>query len=171
MAGDAEAVVRAVVDKAKSGDMTAARIVVDRLLPLRRGRPVQLSLPMINGAKDLLAAQGIVVEALAAGDVTAEEAATVSAVLETHRKIIETEELADRLQRLEEKMAGAPMSFASFDRRLRKLETVVGSDDPRRYLHLPLREWPDEAMMRALEMGEEKLAELMAESGEVGFKL
>ncbi|SUS06239.1 conserved hypothetical protein [uncultured Defluviicoccus sp.] len=104
MAGDAEAVVRAVVDKARTGDMTAAKIVLDRLLPLRRGRPVELALPAIAGARDLLAAQIIVTQAMAAGDVTAEEAASVCAVLETHRRIIETEELADRLHRLEEKM-------------------------------------------------------------------
>jgi capsular polysaccharide transport system ATP-binding protein len=83
MAGDAEAVVRAVVSKATSGDMTAARIVVDRLLPLRRGRPVQLALPSIKGVWDLMAAQAIVTQALATGEVTAEEAASVSAVLDS----------------------------------------------------------------------------------------
>jgi hypothetical protein len=65
---------------------------------------VQLSLPAINSVRDLLAAQTIVTQAMSTGDMTAEEAVTVSAVLETHRKIIETEEIADRLQRLENKI-------------------------------------------------------------------
>jgi hypothetical protein len=39
MAEDVEAVVQAVVEKAKAGDMTAARMIIDRMVPLRRGRP------------------------------------------------------------------------------------------------------------------------------------
>ena len=49
MAGDAEAVVRAVIDAAKGGDMTAARLVLDRIAPPCRGRPVRLDLPPIAG--------------------------------------------------------------------------------------------------------------------------
>jgi Family of unknown function (DUF5681) len=104
MAGDAEAVVRAVVEKAKGGDMTAARIIIDRLIPPRKGRPVRLDLPAIRAAGDLLAAQSALIQALAEGEVTAEEAAAVSSVLEANRKMIETEELATRLQRLEERV-------------------------------------------------------------------
>ena len=32
-------VVQAVLDKAKSGDMAAARLVIDRIVPVRKGRP------------------------------------------------------------------------------------------------------------------------------------
>ena len=52
------------------------------------------------------------------------------------------------------------MSSATLDRRIHKLESTLGSDDPRRYLGRPLREWPDAALERAIEMGEEGLAEL-----------
>jgi hypothetical protein len=41
MAGDAEAVVNAVVTAAKGGDMTAARLVLDRIAPPCRGRPTK----------------------------------------------------------------------------------------------------------------------------------
>jgi hypothetical protein len=54
MAGDAEAVVRAVIDVAKGGDMTAARLVLDRIAPPCRGRPVRLDLPPIVCAADPL---------------------------------------------------------------------------------------------------------------------
>ena len=62
------------------------------------------------------------------------------------------------------------MSFASFDRRLRRIESTVGSDDPRRYFGQPVCEWPDAAIERAIEMGEERLAKLMAECGRGGFE-
>ena len=104
MAGDAEDVVRAVVEKARGGDMTAARIILDRLVPPRKGRPVPIDLPAVRAAGDLLAAQSTLIQALAEGEVTAEEAAAVSSVLESQRKMIETEELATRLQRLEERV-------------------------------------------------------------------
>lgn len=52
MAGDAEAVINAVVAAAKDGDMTAARLVLDRIAPSCRGRRVRLDLPPIVGAAD-----------------------------------------------------------------------------------------------------------------------
>lgn len=84
--------------------MVAARIILDRLVPPRKGRPVPLGLPTVTTAGDLLAAQRVVIEGLATGDLTPEEASAVSSVLEGHRKMVETEELAARLQRLEERV-------------------------------------------------------------------
>lgn len=104
MAGDAEEVVRAVVEKAKTGDTTAAWIILDRLVPTRKGRPVPVDLPAVRASGDLLAAQRVLLQALAEGEVSTEEAAAVSSVVEGHRKMMETEELAIRLQRLEERM-------------------------------------------------------------------
>ena len=45
---------------------------------------------------------GAVVGAMAAGDITPEEAATISSVLEARRKAIETQELAERISRVEQ---------------------------------------------------------------------
>ena len=41
---------------------------------------------------------------MAAGEVTPEEAATISGVLEARRKALENQELADRVDRLEHEM-------------------------------------------------------------------
>jgi len=38
MGNDVEAVTRAVVDAAKRGDMVAARLILERLVPVRKGR-------------------------------------------------------------------------------------------------------------------------------------
>jgi hypothetical protein len=54
MADHAQAVVKAVVAAAKDGDMTAARLVLDRIAPPCRGRPVRLNLPPIVSAADLV---------------------------------------------------------------------------------------------------------------------
>jgi hypothetical protein len=103
MAGDAEAVVRAVMDAAKGGDMTAARLVLDRIAPPCRGRRVRLALPPIVGAADLVKALAAVADAMARGVLSAEEAQAAAAVLEHHRKAVETLDLERRITALEEK--------------------------------------------------------------------
>jgi hypothetical protein len=98
--------VRAVVDKAKAGDMAAARIILDRLCPVRRGRPVQFSIPDETTAGGLLEAMGGVLRATAAGELTPEEAASLASVLASHRQAIETADIEARLRALEEMKDG-----------------------------------------------------------------
>ena len=103
MSGDAEAVVKAVVAAAKDGDMTAARLVLDRIAPPCRGRPVRLNLPPIVSAADLVRALAAVADAMARGVLSAEEAQAAAAVLEHHRKAVETLDLERRITALEGK--------------------------------------------------------------------
>ncbi len=103
MQDDAEAIVSAVVTAAKGGDMTAARLVLERISPLRKGRPVCLDLPTVQTASDIAAAMAALTAAMASGEVTPDEAATVASVFEVRRKALETEELEKRLLALEEK--------------------------------------------------------------------
>jgi hypothetical protein len=53
MEDDAENIVRAVVSAAKAGDPTAMRLCVERLVPLRKGRPVVFDLPPVKTAADI----------------------------------------------------------------------------------------------------------------------
>ena len=94
-------VMQSVVDAAKGGDMRAADILLRRLWPERKGRPLAVDLPPIGGAGDLPAAVGAVVEAVAAGDLTAEEGQAIAAMLEGQRRAIETADLAARIEALE----------------------------------------------------------------------
>ena len=103
MQDDAGDVVQAVLAAAKNGDMTAARLILDRIAPARKGRPVYLESPSVKTAADVSAAIEALTIAMASGDVTPDEAATVASVFEVRRKALETEELELRLQALEEK--------------------------------------------------------------------
>ncbi len=100
---NAEDVVKAVIAAAKSGDMVAGRIVMDRIAPLRRGRPVAFDLPEVEGAAVIVEAFAAITKAVAAGELTPEEAATVSAVLEAQRKAIEMVDFEARLTALEQR--------------------------------------------------------------------
>ena len=103
MEDDAENIVRAVVNAAKAGDPTAMRLCVERLVPLRKGRPVVFDLPPVKTAADIAGAVGALVRAMAAGELTTDEASAVASVLEMHRRAIETTEIEVRLQKLEER--------------------------------------------------------------------
>src|SRR3954451_17723125 len=56
LAEDGADVVQAVLAAARGGDMQAARLVLDRIVPIRKGRSIQLDLPAIENVADVLAA-------------------------------------------------------------------------------------------------------------------
>src|SRR4051794_31872211 len=51
--GEAEAIGRKCVDLALGGDTLALRLVLERIAPVRRGRPVCFALPPLDAAVDL----------------------------------------------------------------------------------------------------------------------
>jgi hypothetical protein len=102
MEDDAEDIVRAVVNAAKAGDPTAMRLCIERLIPVRKGRPVVFDLPAIETAAGVANALGAIAGAMAAGELTPDEAGAVAGVIEAKRRAIETVEHEERLQKLEE---------------------------------------------------------------------
>ena len=105
LADDGEAVVKTVLKAAKDGDMTAARMVLDRLVPAPRARRVHLDLPAVDTAADVLDALTATVAAMAAGDLAPDEAATVASVIEVKRRAVETVDLERRIAAIEEARA------------------------------------------------------------------
>ncbi len=101
MAKDGEAVVQAVISAAKEGDMQAAKLVLDRVLPPRKGRPVTLALPSVRTAENLQVSVTETLRAMADGEISPEEAAIVTQVLEAKRKALELDEFERRLSALE----------------------------------------------------------------------
>lgn len=94
-------VLRAVVEAAKGGDIRAAEIVLSRVWPQRKGRPVALDLPVMTTAADVSAALAATAAAMAEGTLSPEESGAVAAVIETQRRAIETLELEARIVALE----------------------------------------------------------------------
>ena len=68
MEADAETISRKAVELALGGDLTAIRIVLDRLVAPRRDRPVEIALPKIVAAVDLVAAAAAIADAVAEGE-------------------------------------------------------------------------------------------------------
>ena len=100
--GEADALTRKCMDLAKEGDTTALRLCMERIAPATKLRPVQVDLPAIETADDVLKAQGATIEAMASGQITPDEAATIAGVLDAKRKAIETVQLEERVAKLEQ---------------------------------------------------------------------
>jgi hypothetical protein len=100
---DRDAIVRTVIAAAKGGDPTAMRLCIERLIPVRKGRPVVFDLPPIETAADVANALGAIAGAMAAGELTPDEAGAVAGVIEFRRRAIETVEHEERIRKLEER--------------------------------------------------------------------
>lgn len=103
MEGGAEQITKAVIDAARAGDLVAAKIVLDRLIPPAKERPVNVDLPDTATAEGVAAAQDAILQAVAGGELLPGEASTLSAIVESKRRAIETQELSDRITQLENK--------------------------------------------------------------------
>jgi hypothetical protein len=99
--GDAEAILQKQLEKAKAGDGRASEMVLSRVWPLRKGRLIELSLPPIKAAADLVEALGALADAVVAGSITPDEGQAVAGILEAKRKAIETTALEARITALE----------------------------------------------------------------------
>lgn len=99
--GEAAALTRKAIELAQDGDTVALRLCLDRLLPVRKDRPIAFALPPIETTDDLPKATGAVVAAVAAGELTPTEAAEISKTLDVHVRAIEATELHRRMAALE----------------------------------------------------------------------
>jgi hypothetical protein len=93
-----------VIERASKGDMVAARLVLERIAPPRRGHPVHLKLPPIGDAASVMVAQAVLVSAVSSGNLTPEEAEPLSSMLSTYLKTVETVDIDRRLRDVENKM-------------------------------------------------------------------
>lgn len=101
--GQHEALTKKAIELALAGDGPALRLCLDRLAPPRKDAPISITLPSVRSIEDAVDASATLLAAVAAGDVTPDEAGRVMALLTGHRQIIETGELERRIAVLEGK--------------------------------------------------------------------
>jgi len=99
----AKEITEAVVKLAKEGDLSAARLVIERLLPPAKDRPITLALPDTDTAAGIAQAQAVIVRAVATGELLPGEATTLAGIVEVRRKALETKEIEQRIAALEER--------------------------------------------------------------------
>lgn len=99
----AQEIAEAVVGLAKEGDLSAARLVLERLLPPAKERPISLALPSTDTAGGIAEAQQAILQAVAAGDLLLGEGTALAGIVEARRKAVETLQLEQRITALETK--------------------------------------------------------------------
>ena len=99
--GEAEALTRKTIELALNGDLQALRICLDRLLAPRRERPVRFTLPPINAGADASKATAALISAVAHGELSPGEAASLVQMVEAHSRVLLVCDLEQRLSKLE----------------------------------------------------------------------
>ena len=100
LAADLGGIINTVKARALAGDMQAARIILDRLVPSLR--PVEMPAVLTLPAGATLAGQAqAVIDAAAAGELAPSQAAQIVTALGGVAKIIEATELLKRIEALE----------------------------------------------------------------------
>lgn len=100
----AKDVLGVVLTMARTGDMRACEIILSRVWPQRKGCPIVLpDVPAPRDAAGVVETLAGITDAVLRGEVTAEEAAALTAVIETQRRAIDTLDLEQRVTALEQR--------------------------------------------------------------------
>jgi hypothetical protein len=99
--GEAEGLARKAVEMAMSGDTTALRLCMERILPPRKDRLVAFSLPDLETAGDAVKATSAIIRAVSIGDITPGEAGELAKLIGEFTKAVDLHEIQQRLDKLE----------------------------------------------------------------------
>jgi hypothetical protein len=100
--GEAEQLTRKLIGLASSGDITAMRLCMERLLPPRKDRPVNLTLAPVENIQQVSSAMSTVVKAIGNGSITPGEGEILANVLAVQTNVLSTGDLDRRVERLEQ---------------------------------------------------------------------
>ena len=106
--GGLEAVVAAIIEAARAGDMAAARLVLDRVLPAPPDRRISFTLRPIACTEDAVKASADILAAMAKGEITPAEAEAVAKLLHNFIAASGLREFERRLEALEAASAQRP---------------------------------------------------------------
>ena len=100
--GEAHELTRKAIDLAKAGDTHALRLCLDRLMPPGKDRLVHFDLPPIRGLDDVPLVMVSIMAAISEGKITPQEGEVISRILAEHAKVMTTQDVERRLQKLEQ---------------------------------------------------------------------
>ena len=99
--GEGNALTRKAFEKALEGDMTALKLCLERLVPVRKSAPVKIDLPNFTSIGDLPTVTQAITEATSSGTLTTDEAEKMMKVFDRHMKALELTEIEERVRALE----------------------------------------------------------------------
>jgi len=99
--GEAAALTRKAVEMALAGDHAELRLCLDRTVAPRRERAVELALPAIDSATDILGATKVVPGAVGRGAITPGEGFAMSQMIESFLRAIDASDFESQLRELQ----------------------------------------------------------------------
>ncbi|HEX2243372.1 MAG TPA: DUF5681 domain-containing protein [Gammaproteobacteria bacterium] len=102
LAPHAQALIEKTVELAKGGDTTALRLCLERIMAPIRARDDAVVIEQVGNT--LTERSQAIVNASLTGQISPSEASTLMQALATQARVIESEELAARIEALEEKL-------------------------------------------------------------------
>ena len=103
-----ESIAGKLIELAEGGDMRAIRVCMERLMPVIKHQPIAVELPPIENAADSVEAVATIAAAVAAGELTATEAAELAKVVDAYVGALASREFEERLSKLEKGISDAP---------------------------------------------------------------
>ena len=99
---DAKAITEKCIELAKTGDSTAMRRCMERLVPPRKERVVCFEMPPLEKAADCIPVMAAIMRGVAGSDLTPGDAAALSKILDSYTRAVELTDLAERIAKLEQ---------------------------------------------------------------------
>lgn len=90
-----------VINQAKQGNLQAAKIILDRLMPPKKDRPINFKLPFIQNAADIVETGRRICYAVGNGEITPLEGESLSKIVEVQARNIELFDFGNRLEAIE----------------------------------------------------------------------
>ena len=100
---DLEEICNRVVEDAKAGNMQAAKMILDRILPPKKDSPIAIDIPQIKTSSDILQAINCISTAVGQGEISPSEGETLSKIIDIHSKALEIYDFEKRLKAIEER--------------------------------------------------------------------
>lgn len=99
---ESEELVKVAVDEAKSGNTTALKLCIDRLYPQTKARDEPVDINELDIQTSLVEQGNQVLTSLVKKEISPSEACSVMSALTQKAKLIETEDLIKRVEKLED---------------------------------------------------------------------
>jgi hypothetical protein len=98
---EAELIGRKAVELAKDGDMQAIKLVLERIMPARKDMPISFEIGRLERIEDIATAMQKIMQAVAGGELTPQEAQAIATLLEQQRKNITSASLEKKIDALQ----------------------------------------------------------------------
>lgn len=91
------------IELAMAGNLQAIKLLLDRVMPPKTSRSIEIEIPKIETATDALQAISTVIHAVGQGELTPSEGEAMTKIIQSFTQALQSYEFDQRLSRLEQK--------------------------------------------------------------------